>query len=49
MLLMVGVILLLEVNASLERDITIIINIEMEPRPEDTFLAMQSVGMYCLQ
>ena len=47
MLLMVGVILLLEVNASLERDITI--NIEVEPRPEDTFLAMQSVGMYCLQ
>ena len=48
MLLMVGVILLLEVNASLERDITI--NIEVEPRSEDIiFLAMQSVGMYCLQ
>ena len=43
MLLMVGVVLQLEVNATLERDI--ITNIEVEEKPVDIFFAIQSVGM----
>lgn len=43
MILMVGVVLQLEVNASLERDIRI--NIEVEEKSVDIFLAVQSVGM----